>query len=243
MNNFDKIYVIHLDHDISKKEKFLRWNQHVPFDFLFFPGVHGENDENCQSIFKDYLRKPVGYPGCSRLEQKYQRKMLKSVGQIGYLQSMMRIFMDAKQNNYKKIIIFDDDVILHKNFNTLFSDIMKKINTFHILRLGCSNHAINRSLHLLRQPFFNSIDCDGSFATCFSSETFDYFLSKIPEYNCSFDSGCLRDFKREFPNAIDLTCYEFLAIADVTKSSILEDRHLPTLAKKLYWNLDNFKMD
>ena len=70
MNNFDKIYVIHLNHDISKKEKFIRWNQHVPFDFSFFPGVHGENDENCQSIFKDYLRKPVGYPGCSRLEQK-----------------------------------------------------------------------------------------------------------------------------------------------------------------------------
>lgn len=240
---FDKIYVIHLNHETERKEIFLKRNEHVPFPFYFFEGVYGKEDKECQDIFNSYLKKPVGYDGCSTLEKKYKRKMLKSVGQIGYLKSMLHIFLDAKKNQYKKIIIFDDDIILHKDFNKLFPTILHELkNSYHILRLGCSNHSIKHNLKKLRKPYFPTIDCDGSFATCFSSETFDYFIKNIQNYNCPFDSGCLREYRKNFKKIIDVTCYDFLAIADVTKSSILEDRDLETLSKKLLWNLNYFDL-
>jgi len=169
--------------------------------------------------------------------------MLKSVGQIGYLKSMLHIFLDAKKNNFKKIIVFDNDVILHKNFNHLFPNILSHLNdSFHILRLGCTNHSIKRKLKNLRKPYFPTIDCDGSFATCFSYKTFDYFIKNIQNYNCPFDSGCLREYRKNFKELVDFTCYDFLAIADVTKSGILEDRDLNTLSKKLLWNLNSFNL-
>jgi GR25 family glycosyltransferase involved in LPS biosynthesis len=239
--NFDKIYVIHLNHEKERKEIFLRRNCHVPFDFIFFEGIYGKKDEDCKEILHKYLAKAIGYEGCSKIEKKYKRKMLKTEGQIGYLKSMLKIFVDARENRYKNIIVFDDDVILHKNFNNIFPNMLKKLdNSYHILRLGCTNHTIRKSLEKLHKPYFPTIDCDGSFAICYSEKTYDYFIEKIKEYNCPFDSGCLRDYRKEKKETIDFTCYDFLAIADVTKSSILEDRNLKELSKKILWNLNYF---
>lgn len=238
--NFDKYYVIHLEKDELKKQIFLQNNQHTGIPFSFFKGVYGKEDDECQTIFKSYLEKPIGYEGCSSLEKLHKRKMIKSIGQIGYLQSMLCIFREAKKNNYKKIIIFDDDVILHKEFNFHFRSVLQKIGHFDVLRLGTTFHTIQSKQNFIKKPFFKSLDCDGSFATCFSESTYDFFISEIQNYNCPFDSGCLCDFKKKVPNSVDITVFPFLAIPDVFESSILQKRNLYTLAKKVQWDLNQF---
>jgi glycosyltransferase involved in cell wall biosynthesis len=236
---FDKIYVINLQKDTLKKNIFLQNNKHTNINFSFFSGVDAKNDIECKKIYENYIKQPIGYNGCSLLEKKYNKKMITKIGQIGYLKSMLNIFIDAKEKKYNWIIIFDDDAILHQDFNKLFYYKLNDLKDKHIIRIGTTHHNIQKFSNCI-EPYYESPNCDGSFATCYRFECFQYFIDNIKCYNCPFDSGVLRDYKN-FNNNNDFTIYPFLAIADVYESSILnESRNLFNLSNKLKWNLDNF---
>ena len=236
---FDKIYVITLPKSKERKQYFIQNNNHTEINFYFFNGVDGVNDKSCKSIFDNYMNKPIAYDGCSELEKRHNRKMLRKVGQIGYLKSMLNIFKHALTNNYKRIMVFDDDVILHKSFNYLFFKTYLKLMEKDIIRIGTTDHNMTTK----KSPYYISNDSDGSFAICYKSNCFDYFIKNIQKYNNTFDTGVLRDYKKhnKLCKDVDVTIYPFLAIADTYESTITnETRNLFTLSKKLEWNLNNF---
>jgi teichuronic acid biosynthesis glycosyltransferase TuaG len=236
---FDKIYVVNLLKDENKKNYFITNNSHTHLDFSFFEAIKGANDEKCKEIFENYMNQPIGYNGCSELEKRNKKKMITKVGQIGYLRSMLNIFLDALKNKYKRIIIFDDDAILHKNFVSIFFDKFSKLMDKHIIRIGTTHHSIKNFKTI--EPYYETPDCDGSFAICYKSECFQYFIDNIKDYNIPFDSGVCRDYKNKTDNAVDFTIYPFLCIADTFESGITnERRNIYDLANKLKWKLDNF---
>lgn len=234
---FDNIFIINLENYKTRKMYCLKNNKHTNIKFTIFKGVDGKNDKESIKIFNEYCKKELCYDGCSNLEKKYKRKMINYVGQIGYLKSMLNVLEYSKLKKYKKIIIFDDDVILHKNFNNLFMEKLQHINNnYDILRIGTTFHNYSKCKDLIKQPVYNTIDTDGSFATCLDSNCFNFLLENIKKYNIPFDSGCLRDYKKN-----DYTCYEYLAIADLYESSITNNpRNLYDTSIKLGWNIENF---
>ena len=236
---FDKIYVINLEEQIKKKNIFIDNNKHTEINFIFYKGVYGKYDNECINLFNDYNKKPIGFEGSSSLEKKYKKKMIRTVGQIGYLKTMFNIFSEAKKTNYKRIIIFDDDAILAKNFNSIFFENYKDLKDKDIIRLGSTNHSILKCNP--KSPFFESPDCDGSYATCYTNKTFDFFLENIKYYNIPFDSGVLRDYKK-FKSGTDYTIYPGICIADTFESTILDSRCLYNLSKKLKWELSLFNI-
>lgn len=237
---FGKIYVLNLKKDTLKKEIFIQNNKKTNIYFTFFEGVYGKENNDCINIYNTYTDKQIGYDGCSALEKRYKKKMINHIGQIGYLQSMLKIFEECAKRNLNSVMIFDDDAILHNNFNKLFLNTLKTINNHHILRLGCTCHNITNSKTILTKPYFKSIDCDGSFATCYSKKCFKFMIDNIKSFNVPFDSGCLRDYKKSITN-VDYTCYDFLAIADTIESQTSgKSRNLYDLSLTLDWNLENF---
>ena len=247
-NLVDHIYVINLDKERYKQEIFLDNNRHTKMKFDFFPGVDASTDTECMSIFNEYISKKVGYPGCSKLEAKYRRKMITYPGQIGYLKSMLNIFRDAKHNNYKKILIFDDDAILAKNFNYIFYNKYQHLKDKHIIRLGINKpqvldgNTLTKSDNSSMSPFYKSPECDGSYSVLYSHECFDFFIKNIKYYNIPFDSGVLRDYKKS-PNAqdMDYTLYPYLCIPDVYASSITgKPRDLLNFSKHVGWDLSDY---
>lgn len=234
---FDEIFVINLENHKLRKELFIENNKHTNINFNFFKGVDGSNDIDSINTYNEYMKKEVGYEGCSQLEKKNGKKMINYVGQIGYLKSFLKIFNYAKKQKLKRIIIFDDDVILHKDFNNLFIEKLRIIsNNFDILRIGTTCHNYSKLHDIIKTPIYTSQITDGSFAICYNENCYDFMIENIQKYNIPFDSGCLRDYAKN-----DFTCYDYLAIADLYESSITHNsRNLYDFSNKLGWKLDNF---
>ena len=128
MNKIDKIYIINL------KERTDRWqhclkqlNKYNITNFTRFDAVKPDlNKVNPIQYSKNNLK----------LGTKY------IIGALGCKLSHLKIIIDANQNNYKQILILEDDFLLTNNFIQKFNDTIQNIhsNNIHIdmLYLGFS---------------------------------------------------------------------------------------------------------
>ena len=232
---FDKMYIINLKQDTLKRDIFIRNNKEHNLHFDFIEGIEGNKDDHCEVLLNAYLSKPLKYKGCSPQEIQYNSKMLKNRAQVGYLKSMLKVFEDAKSNSYEYIIIFDDDVLLSNDFcKTFYNKLTIIPPRWDILRLGSNWTSINKNLdHVGNKPFYKTIPCDGSYAVAYNKNVFQYMINKIQEFNVTFDTGALRNYKMN-----DYTLYPNIAIPDVFSSSITNNHfNITDYAKKRMWNL------
>ena len=65
----------------------------------------------------------------------------RSPGAAGCRISNMRIMEDAIKNNYESIVIFQDDVYFHNEFDTLLADHYEEIQRSDIFYLGATEHS------------------------------------------------------------------------------------------------------
>lgn len=76
------------------------------------------------------------------------RHKFKRIGEYGCYLSHMYCLKDAIKNNYENIIIFEDDIVLHKNFHNLFENVMN-IQKYNILMLGAADFHFLKENNLL----------------------------------------------------------------------------------------------
>ena len=69
-----------------------------------------------------------------------------SLGEAGCYLSHMYCLNDAIIKDYNNIIIFEDDIILHKKFHLLFENTVKHCN-FDILMLGANDFHFSKINH------------------------------------------------------------------------------------------------
>jgi GR25 family glycosyltransferase involved in LPS biosynthesis len=111
MNNLEHIYVINLDKDTKKLQDF---KQQIgdSFSYTRIKGVEPlEGNDNLNK------------------------------GQLGCLSSHILILEDAIKNNYKRILIFEDDIILKDSWGTIKNAVnnLQKLEP-NLVYLGCSQH-------------------------------------------------------------------------------------------------------
>src|SRR5262249_53903908 len=71
------------------------------------------------------------------LEGQSGRKAITSAGAWGYLKSYERVLEEGLANQTKSMIVFDDDVVLHKDFRSIFSAAVQQLPAdWLILQLG-----------------------------------------------------------------------------------------------------------
>jgi len=82
------------------------------------------------------------YPRILNVMPQFNRKMSKP--EISLCLKHIEVFKDAVKNNYKNVVVFEDDIILDENFNDKLNSYMSQLpNDYDILWIGscCDLHA------------------------------------------------------------------------------------------------------
>lgn len=124
---FDKIYLINLDRRKDRYEQFLKFADKYNLVFERVSGFDGSAliNENFTygnkkiSFTKNefYKHEPGNFFGIENFHERYFR------GQVGCLISHLETLKLAKKNNYKSILILEDDVVFCENFESKLNNI------------------------------------------------------------------------------------------------------------------------
>lgn len=103
------------------------------------------------------------------------KKYFRHIGEYGCYLSHMYCFNDAIQNNYENIIIFEDDIVLHKQFHSLFENVMNA-KKYDMLMLGAADFNFGKNKELvdktkgIYRPSLDTLFLFGTHAIYYSKE-------------------------------------------------------------------------
>ena len=235
---FDKIYVLNL-----KRENNRRTRIEKQFDvfninnYRFFEAIDGLENKILMDKYEQYSKIPF-----TNREIDLGRKLIGSVGVLANLVSVKNIIMDAKKNKYNKILFMEDDVIFHKEFNSLFNDITSKIDDdWKILYLGVQN-ILNEKTIITNNTYNCNINSSGGWSFGIDSSVYDELIHECNKEILPFDSGPLYYLRENYPTKCKVI-YPNLCICDTTNSSIRQyKRELKNDAINYKWNLDDYSI-
>lgn len=225
----DKIYFINLEERTDRLHKILKqFNQFNITNYKKIVGINGYNPEY-NLLWKQLFIK--------------SNRKISSPGVLGYLLSMKKVILDAIENNYNRILILDDDILIHKNIIHLINNISIIPNNWVLLYLGCSQLKNWNKINIIKNFYYDpKSSCDGSFAIIITSKIFKEMIELIDNSLLPFDTGALRIINSRYPNK----CWAFypnLIIADVRDSNIRTEggnNYMYQFSRKCRWNLSNY---
>lgn len=221
-NYFDKIIVVNLD---RRKD---RWNK-IEKQFK-------------ELNITNYLRVSAIDPTQSENNIKIPSNFYDTPGAYGMLCSARKVLLIAKRNNYKRILLLEDDIIFHNKFNKLFEQKTKNIpNNWLLYYLGTSLHnwRIKERCNIKEHYMHAQGTIAGAFAVGIDHRVYDMLLYYATFGNLSWDIGPLTLVNKKYLiNSIIVQPY--LVIADTRNSDIREAKNLKIKASKCNWKLENF---
>jgi GR25 family glycosyltransferase involved in LPS biosynthesis len=122
INKIDKIYVINLKKNCDRLKVFMKRAKKANIQVERFDAIYGKDlPENHPYIHKYFVKNHNLNPG-----------------QIGCALSHIKIWEDAIKNNYKNIIVFEDDAVIPKDFWNKFNKSYNELPAnYDMLLLGC----------------------------------------------------------------------------------------------------------
>jgi glycosyl transferase family 25 len=107
----DKIYVINLDKNKDRWDTILKTSKKANINISRFPAIYGKTLSKDDKKIKKYFKKNNTLTN----------------GQIGCALSHIEIWNDAIKNNYKTILIFEDDAEIPENFWDKYNKVIKEL--------------------------------------------------------------------------------------------------------------------
>jgi GR25 family glycosyltransferase involved in LPS biosynthesis len=259
---FDKVYVLNLDRRPDRWKRVYKQAKQFGIDLYRYAAVDGYEKPYIEQ-YREYLQQPFtkvpkrfatnssfefyrNYPTYnSRIayfENHNKRKAIGSPGAWGYLLTMISILKDSMKHDYEQILVLDDDVIFHKNFNELFKKIIVQIpHNWTILQLGCLQYNWDEKwINWYTDNLYICNGCSlGSHAVGMHRSIIPLVLHYCQRFDLPYDEGPLHIPKAWYSNKC-LTFYPNLLIQDVTESDISDK----TKQKKAMSQKDNvFRWD
>lgn len=143
----------------------------------------------------------------------YINKVIKLEGQYGHIDSMIRIIEEAKEKKLEKILILEDDIFIHKNFEEKQEEINNKIDEdIDIIYLGCSR-TIKTIINNKEKKNSNVM---GTFAIILRETVYDDYLNLLKKRIITSDM-CLTILQKYYKT------YVFdpnIIISDITETYI-----------------------
>lgn len=159
LNTFvDKIYCINLDRRTDRWESVQKEFKKHGVNATRWSAVDGN------TVIDNHHMKHVDMPAP------------KNKGAVGCLRSHRAVLQDAIDNKYKKICIFEDDVILTSNFNEALENYLKNAPAdWDMLYLGCHWHGLNPPKRIGNSNIHDLEKCFGIFGVIMK----DTMISKL----------------------------------------------------------------
>lgn len=216
---FDKIYIMNLerrkDRRIITQELLHYFNIRAEFISSF------DGNKNIMDYNRDVYSKKI------------------NVGEYGYIRSMLKIFEDAKKHKYDKILVLEDDIYIHKDFNNKFNEILEndiiKKKSWDLLFLGANYNVLN--LDINKQIFKIKKKITGSYALGISCKIIDEYIYYINKYDSPFDVKPYEIFMQKYKL---YGIYPNLIIPDLTESDIMVRKNIKKWIKKCNWQYQNY---
>lgn len=206
---FNHVYILNLTQDFAKKERMQKLFDDFGIKVEFVEAIYGKNE-----------------PYLSEFKNKYSTE-LKSPGAYGYSLTMLKIFNDALEKKYKKIMVCDDDIIFHKDFLKEFDKSIRSIPfDWKVLFFGLSGPwsgvNVNQDIKTFNfnKLFLTNVEnCDGSYCMGYDITIIPKLIEIASKFNAPFDTAIIKYFNDEHVRNI-YAFYPYLALADTTTSQI-----------------------
>lgn len=169
---FDHIYLINLDKSKDRLEHVKNIFGKYNIEFDRYSAINGSlecYDEEYKKLIDVDLDNVKDLPYTLDYHIKYEhdlervkyqlnrKKTMEKVmtrGAFGYLQSWKNIILDAMENNYRRILIFDDDILINKDYLELFNSAISQANDWYILKLGTCQYDWHRFVKFISDNLY-----------------------------------------------------------------------------------------
>jgi hypothetical protein len=211
-------------------------------------GYEGEAFEH----YRRYCNRELGdlkrYAHYAERERRRGMPFIDSAGAMGYIYTYLRILRDVKEKGYERFLIFEDDVMLHRNFETMFETFMQRIDPdWRIIQLGATQTGW-RNIDLTSAEknhfYFPTYDNDqnstyGSFAMGLDHRIVDELIEAQSAFEAAFDYLPMEEMYEKYKGKCFIA-YPNLVIPDVRTSTIRNEMDQEVVAFKLKWDLSRF---
>ena len=168
-----------------------------------------------------------------------------SKDELGCCLSHLWCLYQIIKNNYENAIIFEDDIILHKNFINEFLNIYEN-NTLDFLLLGAHDFNFSKTNHKnvkskLYRPHENSSNLYGAHANYYSLKGAKAMFKLRTTEISFFDKEYMIMFKH-FNNS-SYICYPNLVVSNITTSTLNHSREILSELEDEYYRKCFIKFD
>ena len=168
-----------------------------------------------------------------------------SKSEAGCLLSHLWCLNDIIKNNHKNAIIFEDDIILHKNFKNMLIDQLK--TNYDLLLLGACDFSFSQyNYKNIKNNIYNPTTFDklyGAHANYYSLEGAKKMFEFKTQHITFFDNNYKEMF--DYFKTKSAICYPNLVVSDISTSDLGHSYNFLSLTEKHYYNkcFKNFKFN
>ena len=208
---------------------------------IFDENIYLRKNKDLNLNIKNRIQAWSHYKSHGIMEQRklYEKSEIKNTSQLGCLLAHLEILTDAIESNYKRILILEDDVYLHKDFNNLFKAKVTDIANWKILYLGACQKRWNNIK--IMENFYLSNNTFGGFSYGIDSSVFNILRIMLLEFILPVDE-CLKNMQKIFKQKC-YVIYPNLIISDLENSRIHRKRLMEKYSKVFKWDLNNYKLN
>jgi GR25 family glycosyltransferase involved in LPS biosynthesis len=160
-----------------------------------------------------------------------------SISELGCGMSHLWCLNDIVKNKYNNAIIFEDDIIFHKNFEAKFFDIIQKQSYDFLLLGACDFHFseinyknVNQNLY---RPNSNFEKVYGAHSIYYSLQAANYMLQYRLDEFAFFDYNLHKVFN--YFNNTSFICYPNLVVTEITTSDNNHSYNLFSEKEKIFY--------
>lgn len=228
---FDAVFLLNLDADKTKLDHSEAMLTRHGIDFIRFAAIDG-NDERFDQEWMEYVDRPPILPA----ERHLGTRLIESRGAWGYLKSMEALLAEAQRRGLRRILVLEDDVLLHREFVARFAEAWSELpDNWRLVYLGSAQVDRTKITRFSDHLYHPGAMANGSYAVAIDSSVFGQALAAAGRFDWPFDAGALREIDASYPTQV-FAVDPPLVIADVSRSTIRPERDMDAHVAKHGWN-------
>lgn len=175
------------------------------------------------------------------------RKAIASRGAWGYLKSYEALLEEALADGTQSLLVFDDDVQMHKDTQALFAQAMKELpDDWLILQLGTLQYNWSPPWHDRHSPMLYRTNGSavGSHAVGMRFDVIPFLLDHVKRLDMPYDIGALSAATRAFADRCFVIspnlAIQSMTDTDIGTSDFLQERKREDAAETYRWKLEDY---